>query len=178
MTHHNSDCVEGLRYSEQYRANSHRHAQSALDASHERQTMASGGAGWGGSWVRPPPCRTAFPFPTPPAGAPRSPLRRQPDGLECSSGAGFTRASPLRRLGSSRRAPRCPPSPPAPLRRRTSRCGARGYALAPVRGARRPLRIVGSYNACLLASRRSLRAPTVVRCGVTAAAAAAAGRSA
>lgn len=43
LTHHNSDCVEGLRYSEQYRANSHRHAQSALDASHERQTMASGG---------------------------------------------------------------------------------------------------------------------------------------
>lgn len=37
LTHHNSVCVEGLRYSEQYRGDSHRHAQSALDATHKRR---------------------------------------------------------------------------------------------------------------------------------------------
>ena len=93
----------------------------------------------------------------PPAGAPRSPLRRDKDGFECSSGAGFNRASPLRRLGSSRRAPRCPPSPPAPLRRRTSRCGARGYARPPRGRAACGLGFVSRGNFCLGARPRSGR---------------------
>lgn len=177
MTHNNSVCVEGLRYSVWYSANSHRHAQSALDATYRGGLSPPAGQVGGARGGALPLAARRSPSPLRLRGPPVPRYGGKPDGLECSSGEGVRRASPLRRLGSSRRAPRCPASPPAPLRRRTSRCGARGYALAPVRGARRPLRIVGSYNACLLASRRSLRAPTVMRCGVSAAAAAATRRS-
>ena len=78
----------------------------------ERRIMASGGTGWGGSWVRPPPCRTALPLPAPPAGAPRSPLGG--NRTELSARRGRAPLAPRRCGGSDRRdallaAPHRPP---------------------------------------------------------------------
>ena len=148
------------------------HADSALDATGRGGGMASGGTGWGGSWVRPPPCRTALPFLPSAGGGPPFPATAGTGRIRVLVGGGLQprlAAAAARIVATRSSLPPFAPRAAAAAHLALRRSGLRA-ASARARRLRPGVRIAGEFL--------PWRAPPLRPRGAPAAAAAVTGRSA